>query len=78
MFTGTLTILNKPYLVVFSPIKNINNQIIGMSLAAQSQNAILKVAGNSIEAIFILSTILLLLSIVPAFFIARYISRQLH
>lgn len=77
-FAGSLQILNQPFLVVYQPIKNINNEVIGMSFTGEPQVNILVDSGKSIEITFFLSAILLVLSIFPSLLISKYITRQLH
>lgn len=77
-FQGRLTILNRPFLAVYAPIKNINNEVIGMAFTGEPQVLILRDSGKSIQLIFLLSAILLVVSILPAYLIANYISKQVR
>lgn len=77
-FKGSLSNLNRPFLAVYQPLKNLNQETIGMIFTGQPQILILQSAGRSIELTFILAVVLLLLSIIPAYLISKYISNQIH
>ncbi|MDB5183132.1 MAG: hypothetical protein JWO47_916 [Candidatus Saccharibacteria bacterium] len=77
VFKGSLGILNRQYLAVYTPLKDVNNTVVGMLFIGQPQSAVLKTAGHSIELTFLLAAGLLLLSIVPAYFTSKYLSYQL-
>ena len=76
-FKGSLGILNRPFLAVYSPLRDVDNAVVGMLFIGQPQVDVLKDAGRSIQLTFIVATILLTISIVPAYLIARSISRQI-
>ena len=76
-FKGTLDIQNRQYLAVYTPLKDINNNIIGMIFIGQPQVAILEAAGRSVELTFVVTALLLIVSIIPAYLISKYLSRQL-
>lgn len=77
-FRGTISLLNRPFLAVFAPLKDADNTTIGMLFAGKQQVSVLQAAGRSIELSFIMAVILLLLSVFPSYFISRYITRQLE
>ncbi len=77
-FTGSLPVLNRPFLVVYQPLKNVNNEVIGMAFTGEPQVLILRDSGRSIELTFLIAAVLLLFSIVPAYLISKYIANQLH
>jgi hypothetical protein len=77
-FKGSLNISNRPFLAVYAPLKDVNNNVAGMLFIGQPQSAVLKSAGHSIELTFTLAIILMALSIIPAYLMARYITRQLQ
>lgn len=76
-FTGTSNQLNRAFLVSFLPLKDVDNQVVGMIFVGRSEASILKTAGQSIQITFLVTALLLLLSIFPAFLVSRYISRQI-
>jgi hypothetical protein len=77
-YKGTLSILNQQYLGVYLPLKNVDNTVIGMLFLGQPSSNIVKTAGHSIELTFVVTVILLLLSITPAYLLARQIAKQLE
>jgi hypothetical protein len=76
-FKGRLSLINQPFLAVYHPLKDTNNQTIGMIFTGQSEVSILKDSGRSIELTFLLASVLLLLSIIPAYLVSKYITYQL-
>lgn len=77
-FSGSLTVLNKPFLAVYSPLKDVNNGVIGMLFIGQSRISLLETVAWSIELTFIIAISLVFALIFPAFLLARRISRQLE
>lgn len=75
---GEVSILNTPYLAAFAPLKDVNNVTVGMLFVGRPQVELLQAAGKSIEFTFLLAVILLIFSIVPAFFVSRYMARQIR
>lgn len=76
-FAGATSILNRPYLTVFSPLKDVNNNVIGMLFIGIPQTSILQTAGHAVELTFFVTAILLILTIFPAYFISKRIAKQL-
>lgn len=76
-YVGEVDILNVSYLAAFSPMKDIDNVVVGMLFAGREQSSLLMAAGQSIELTFLVSVVLLVLSIVPAFFASHYLSNQI-
>jgi len=77
LFAGSINVLNVPYLSAIIPLKDINNNVIGMLFVARTQVSLLQAAGKSIEITFLVAVLLLIASIIPAYFVSRYISSQL-
>jgi sensor domain CHASE-containing protein len=77
-FSGELLLQNRPYLVAYAPLKDANNVPVGMLLVARPLDALFATATSSIEFTFLLVVIMLAVSVVPVYYISRYISRQLH
>ena len=75
-YRGSLNVLNQQYLAVYAPLKDVDNTVIGMLFIGQPQVSILQTAGDSIQLTFLVTVVLLMLTIVPAYLIARYITRQ--
>ena len=76
-FSGSVSLVNRPFLVVYQPLRNANNEVVGMLFTGSPQVSIIKDAGESIELIFLLTSVLLLLSVVPAYLVSKYIAYQL-
>jgi hypothetical protein len=77
-FKGPLTLLNRPFLAVYVPLKDVNNNVVGMLFIGQPQSTVLQAAAHSIQLTFIAAVILMVLAIIPAYLMARYITKQLE
>lgn len=77
-FTGGLTLLNRPYFASYLPLTDAHNSPVGMIMVGKPQLTVLQTASRSIELTFLLTTLLILLTPIPAFFISRYIAKQVH
>ena len=75
-FKGSLDIQNRSYLVVYAPLKDVNNNVIGMLLTAQPEKTILKTIAHSIELTFFAAICLLLVMIIPAYVLAKRMAKQ--
>jgi hypothetical protein len=76
-FAGSASILNRQFLAVFSPLKDTNGNIIGMLFIGSPQTTILQTAGHAVELTFLITAILLILTIFPAYFISKRLASQL-
>jgi hypothetical protein len=76
-FSGAVTLLNRPYFSAYLPLQDADNNFIGMLMVARPQSSVLVTAGKSIQMTFLVTVALLVLSVVPAYMIARYISKQI-
>jgi methyl-accepting chemotaxis protein len=77
-YKGPLTILNRQYLAVYAPLKDSDGATVGMLFIGQPEISILQTATYLISLTFIVSVALLALAIVPAYLLARQISKQLE
>ncbi len=75
-YTGSITLVSQPYFGAYLPIRDVDGNPIGMLLVARPEVSVLTAAGRSIEFTFLLAAVLLVLAIVPAYFIAAYIASQ--
>jgi len=75
-FRGSLNILNRSYLAVYAPLKDMDNNTIGMLLTAQTQQTLLKSIAHSIELTFLAAISLLLIMIIPAYLLASRMAKQ--
>ncbi len=78
VFKGSLDVLNRQYLAVYAPLKDADNTVIGMLFIGQPEVAILQTATYLIGLTFIVAVILLAAAIIPAYWIARHITKQLE
>lgn len=78
MYAGSLQILNQPYYSVYSPLKTINGSTIGMLYVGKPQTTLLQTAQKSIQLTFLGSVILMILSLIPAYFLSRFIQKQIE
>jgi hypothetical protein len=76
-FQGQISLLNTSYFAVYHPLKDADNAVVGMLLAGRPSGSIFATAGKSIELTFLITVLLIVLSILPSYTIARYITNQL-
>ena len=77
-YSGAVTFANIAYFASYLPLKDVDNNPVGMLFVGKRQIGVLETAAKSIEFTFIISALLLVLSIIPALLISRYIARQLE
>ncbi len=76
-FSGGESIANTPYFVSYLPLKDVDGTPLGMIEVGRTQAGVLATAGRSIELTFLVATLMLLVSVVPSYLIARYMANQL-
>ena len=76
-YLGPAQIFNQPFYTVYMPLKNADDQIIGMMFVGKPQTELFQVAEHSIQLTFLGSVLLMMLSAVPAYYAARYIRENL-
>lgn len=76
-YTGGINLLNRPYFASYLPLLDANNTPVGMLFVGKPQAGVLSTAGRSIELTFLVTAVLLILSIVPAYLISQYIVKQI-
>jgi sensor histidine kinase regulating citrate/malate metabolism len=76
-YTGSTNLLNVPYFAAYTPITNIDNNPIGMLFVGRPEVSILQTASRSIELTFITTAVLLVFSVLPAYFVSKYIVEQI-
>lgn len=77
-FAGTLKVQNRELMAVFVPLKDVDAAVVGMLQVSQPQGVILQTAGRSIEVTFLLTIGMLVLALLPIYFVTRAIERQLE
>lgn len=75
-WSGQRYIVNKPYYSVYLPLKNFNTDTIGMISVAKPQSTLAELSNNAIQSTFIVCIALFVLSIIPSFFISKYIEEN--
>lgn len=75
-WSGANSIVNKNYYSTYIPLKGYEGKIIGMVTVSKPQLILTKLSQNSIQNTFIVSALLLIFSIIPAYFIAKYIEEN--
>lgn len=78
VYKGQLSILNRQYLAVYAPLKDADNSTVGMLFVGEPEVTILQTTSQLIRITFIVSVGLLAFSIIPAYLIARHITKQLE
>lgn len=76
-YTGSVNLLNTPYFASYSPLKDVDGNPLGMLFVGKRQIGVLQTAGRSIELTFVVAAVLLVLSVVPAYLISKYLTNQL-
>lgn len=78
IYTGAENVLNQPYYSAYAPLKTLGNKPIGMLFVGEPQTSLFTTAQKSIDFTFLCSVILIVFSIIPAFFLARYIKENIE
>lgn len=78
VYIGASNVLNQPYYTAYAPLKTFGGKPIGMLYVGKPQSTLYKTAQKSIDLTFLGSVILMILSIIPAYFLARYMREHLE
>jgi hypothetical protein len=76
-YSGLVSLLNTSYFAVYHPLKDVDNEVVGMLLAGRPASSIFATAGKSIELTFLVTVVLMVLSVFPSYYVAKYIFNQL-
>ncbi|MFA5025366.1 MAG: cache domain-containing protein [Candidatus Shapirobacteria bacterium] len=76
-YSGQVSFLNTSYFAVYHPLKDLDNEVVGMLLAGRPATSIFETAGKSIELTFLITVLLMVLSTFPSYFVSKYIFNQL-
>lgn len=76
-YAGAVDILNVPYYAAYTPLKDVEGKNTGMLFVGVPQVRLLQAAAKSIERTFLVTAGLLVASVVPAYFVSRYIIDQI-
>jgi len=75
--TALVSLLNRQYFASYHPLKDVDGSVVGMIFTGKPAYSVLATAGRSIEITFLVSALLIVFSIVPTYFISKYIAQQL-
>jgi hypothetical protein len=75
-YIGKNTILNSSYYVTYEPIKSYNDEVIGMLSVIEPESVLSDNIKNALNNTFLVSVVLIAASILPTFFLAKYIERN--
>jgi len=76
-YIGTSSIFNEPYFVAYTPLKTYEGKVVGMLFTGKPQSTLTEAAKKSINLTFLGSAVLIVLSIIPTYFVSEYIKRNL-
>ena len=76
-YIGVSEVLNTKYFSAFYPLSDIDNIPVGMLFAGETQLGVLKAASKSVEFTFLVTAMMIVLSIIPVYLISKYLSSQL-
>ncbi len=77
-YSGTTQFQHRAYLAAYSPLKDADGNTVAMVLVARTQDQLLAVAGQTIQLTFLMAVLLLLVSILPIYLIARRLAGQMR
>lgn len=77
IFIGLSRILNQPYYTAYAPLKTYGGKTIGMLFVGKPQTELIKAANRSLQLTFLGSMLLMVLSVIPAYLIAKYLNDQI-
>lgn len=77
-YIGTVKLQGVYYYASVNPLRDADNVSVGMILVAQDQVGLLKTAARAMEITFLIALAIEVFSLIPAFFLSRYISRQIQ
>lgn len=70
--------VNSPYLASFAPLRDADNVVIGMVFVGKPEISILAAAGQSLSYTFMITALLIVFSLLPAYLLARHFAYQLR
>ena len=73
-YTGDTEVFRRQFLAAYVPMKDIEATTIGMLFTGRSQASILSVIGETMRLTFSISLLLMIISIIPVWLIARFIA----
>jgi hypothetical protein len=77
-YTGSVNVLNVPFFANYSPLTDTDGNPVGMLFTGRQQISVLQTAARSLELTFLVTVVLLVLSIIPSYFVSKHISDQIR
>ena len=77
IYVGGATVLNQPYFTAYLPLKDVSDEVVGMLFVGAPQTTVLETAQETFQLTFLLSSLLMVFSLIPSYFISRYIHSQI-
>lgn len=77
IFIGPSQVLNQSYYTAYAPLKTYGDKTIGMLFVGERQTELINAANRSLQLTFLGSIILMIASIIPAYYISKYINDQM-
>lgn len=71
VFEGTVNVFNEEYLGVYSPLKDDDENILGMIFVGEPSRILLAIASESVQITLRITSLLVLLSVIPNYIFAR-------
>ena len=76
VYIGAATVLNQPFYTAYAPLTAYDGTIAGMLFVGKLQTTLTEAAKRSIDLTFLGSAVLIMLSVVPAYFFARFLQEH--
>lgn len=76
IYTGSTHVFNLPFYAAVAPLETHENTIIGMLFIGKLQNTLTDAAKKSIDLTFLGSVVLMILMLIPAYFLSRYLTEH--
>ena len=76
VYIGAATVLNQPFYTAYAPLMSYDGTVAGMLFVGKLQTTLTEAAKRSIDLTFLGSAVLIMLSVVPAYFFARFLQEH--
>jgi len=76
VYQGILEVFNVEHLAVYTPLRDSDENIIGMIFIGEPSQVLIAVANNSIQTTLKITTLLIFLSLIPTYFLVKKIAER--
>lgn len=76
IYTGASNILNVPFYVSYTPLFNVNNEVIGMMSVGRPQKSLIDATKETVGLTFLMAIVISASSLIPAKLLSEYIDRN--